>query len=97
MDDLDPFEFFALHSLTKRRPLFRWEAEAVTPEIMERLNSRGLVVLGDGQWKLTSMGELALQLKPVKVLGSVPLEPDLTEHDELSARRIARRLRAPSG
>ena len=92
MDDLDPFEFFALHSLTKRRPLFRWEEQAVTAEVMARLCSKKLVEMVDGEWMLTRLGEFALQIRPVPILGCLPRESDGIL-DELAARRIARRAR----
>ena len=88
---LNPFEYFALHSLTRRRALFRWEREAVTPEVMESLRKMGFVALIGDDWTLTELGAIALSLDPTPVLGRVPRASKAVSGDELAARRDARR------
>lgn len=79
-DRLTPFEYFALQFLLDRRPLFRWEAEAMTPDLMESLRRRELVQRDEDQWRLTELGLLSLQLRPVTVLGRVPRDPRAPKH-----------------
>jgi hypothetical protein len=88
---LNPFQYFALHSLTRRRPLFRWEREAVTPEVMESLRKLGFVELMGDDWILTELGALALSLDPTPVLGRVPRASKGVVGDDLAARRAAKR------
>jgi hypothetical protein len=87
---LDPFEYFALHSLLNRRPLFRWEENAVTPQVMERLRAMGFVKrVGDG-WALTRLGVIALDLKPFHVLAGILHVPKARESNVVFARFVAR-------
>ncbi|MFC3815021.1 hypothetical protein [Lysobacter sp. GCM10012299] len=87
---LNPFEYFALHSLAERRPLFRWEEDAVTPEVMENLRRKGLVEHVDALWVLTRLGAATLRLKPITVLARIPGASNVIPGEHLVARRVAK-------
>jgi hypothetical protein len=50
---LCPFEHAALCTLLKRRPLFKWEREALTDDAIRSLEKKGLIVRDGEHWQVT--------------------------------------------
>lgn len=50
---LSPIERAALYMLLNRRPLFKWERDALTDDITRSLEERGLIVRDGAQWQVT--------------------------------------------
>jgi hypothetical protein len=51
--DLSPNERAALRALLNRRPLFKWEREALTEFTQRSLEEKGLIARDGGQWRVT--------------------------------------------
>lgn len=50
---LSPIERAALHLLMQRRPLFKWEQNALTDGTMRSLEAKGLIARDGAQWQVT--------------------------------------------
>jgi hypothetical protein len=68
---LSALEFFALHALTARRPLFKWERDAITSELVEGLEHKKLMRRDGDHWVLSESGAAAIM--PMKI-GTRPAE-----------------------
>lgn len=51
--DLSPIERAALYTLLKRRPVFKWEREALTDGTRRSLEEKGLIARDGEDWQVT--------------------------------------------
>ena len=51
--DLSPIERAALYTLLKRRPVFKWEREALTDGTRRSLEEKGLIARDGEHWQVT--------------------------------------------
>ncbi|MBF6024011.1 hypothetical protein IU514_08210 [Lysobacter niastensis] len=51
--DLSPIERAALYTLLKRRPVFKWEREALTDGTARSLEEKGLIARDGEHWQVT--------------------------------------------
>jgi hypothetical protein len=58
---LSALERAALHTLMRRRPLFKWEQDALAEDIALSLEAKGLIVRDGAEWRVTEKG--ARQIK----------------------------------
>ena len=100
--DLSPIERAALYTLLKRRPVFKWEREALTDGTRRSLEEKGLIARDGEHWQVTEKvlaspraGEGVLPRlrveQPVTATGAVPPAPAASS----SPRRIATDRRNP--
>jgi coproporphyrinogen III oxidase-like Fe-S oxidoreductase len=54
--NLSALERAALFTLLRRRSLFRWEQEALTDDIISRLEEKGLIAREGERWQITEKG-----------------------------------------
>ena len=50
---LSPIERAALYMLLRRRPLFKWERDALTDDTTRSLEEKGLIARDGEQWQVT--------------------------------------------
>ena len=51
--DLSPIERAALYTLLQRRPVFKWEREALTDGTTRSLEAKGLIARDGEHWQVT--------------------------------------------